>query len=259
MHFMFSFLKKKHCPHTAGKKVQVGWVLDADKANFIWSAPERLRPQGGESKHAKSISYCPAIIDHEMQMFQVTCPVDLHLRLQMPSQTQEPALINAASDGSSIRSKHLNQMLSIVPRKEWRHPDRPIIQFITPYVFVSDDTAYINQTPPYCDFKSSTWPGLMIGGRFPTNIWPRQLMWAFEWHDTSRDLIVKRGDPFFYVSFETENPSRPVQMIEADMTPALREYINGLSGVANYVNRTFSLFNVAKERRPKTLLVPKTR
>ena len=71
--------------------------------------------------------------------------------------------------------------------------------------------------------------------------------------------MIKRGDPWFYVRFETHDPTRPVRLIEAEMTPQLKEYMGGLSAVTNYVNRTFSLFDTAKARRPKTLLVPKKR
>ena len=75
----------------------------------------------------------------------------------------------------------------------------------------------------------------------------------------SRDLILRRGEPWFYVRFETEDPSRPVRLIEAEMTPQLKEYVGGLNAVTNYVNRTFSLFSTARERRPKRLLVAKQR
>src|SRR5215213_2111521 len=85
------------------------------------------------------------------------------------------------------------------------------------------------------------------------------LMWAFEWHDPKQDLVLKRGEPWFYVRFETEDPSRPVKLVEAERTPEVKEYLGGLSAVANYVNRTFSLFSTARERRPKTLLTPKRR
>ena len=95
----------------------------------------------------------------------------------------------------------------------------------------------------------------MIGGRFPTHIWPRILMWAFEWHDTTQDLVLRRGEPWFYIRFETMDPSRQVRLVEAEMTPELRAYCNGMDGVVNYVNRTFSLFQTAERRRPPKLLV----
>jgi len=100
---------------------------------------------------------------------------------------------------------------------------------------------------------------MLIGGRFPIDVWPRGLVWAFEWYDTSKDLILKRGEPWFYASFETMDPSRRMRMFQAELTPQLVEYMNGIKGVTNYVSRTFSLFNTAKERRPEKLLVPKVR
>lgn len=256
---MFSFLKANKCPHAdKDHKVKIGWTFENDRTSFIWSAPERLRPQGGESKHAKSLAYCPAMIDADARTFSVASPIDLDLGIKM-NEGPEPLLYNAAGDASTIRANTIGKIISLVPRKEWRHPDRPVVQLITPYVFVSDDVAYITQMPPFGSYSASSWPGLVVGGRFPVHIWPRPMMWAFEWHDTSKVLTLKRGEPLFYVKFETEDPSRNLQMIEAEMTPALREYISGLTAVTNYVNRTFSLFATAKERRPKQLLVPKVR
>ncbi|MDB5439613.1 MAG: hypothetical protein JWM33_2040, partial [Caulobacteraceae bacterium] len=89
--------------------------------------------------------------------------------------------------------------------------------------------------------------------------WPRQMMWAIEWFDTSKELVLRRGEPWFYVRFETHDPTRPIRFFEAELTPALKEYLQGLTAVSNYVNRTFSLFKTAKERRPEKLLVRKQR
>ncbi|MES2983587.1 MAG: hypothetical protein V4735_00160 [Pseudomonadota bacterium] len=253
---MFSFCKKPD-DSPANRVVDVGWLLDTDKASFIWDAPRKMSRPPGRTAHAKGVSVCPAVNDHESRLFEVTCPVDIQLRYKPNG--DEPGLINLAGDQSTIRPSHLNKMFAIVNRKEWRDPNRPILQFMTPYVFLADEAVTINQLPPFYHPTGTPWPGLLIGGRFPIDVWPRGLVWAFEWYDTSKDLIIKRGEPWFYVSFETIDPSRRVRLVEAENTPALTEYMNGIKGVTNYVNRTFSLFNVAKERRPKTLLVPKQR
>jgi hypothetical protein len=50
-----------------------------------------------------------------------------------------------------------------------------------------------------------------------------------------------------------------VRLIEAELTPALREYTDAIRGVTNYVGRTFSLFGAAKARRPAKLLTAKVR
>ena len=84
-------------------------------------------------------------------------------------------------------------------------------------------------------------------------------MWGFEWFDTNKPLSLKRGEPWFYARFEAIDPSRPVRLVEAEWTEEMREYQKGSSAVANYMNRTFSLFKVAESRRPPTLLKKKPR
>ena len=84
-------------------------------------------------------------------------------------------------------------------------------------------------------------------------------MWAFEWHDTSQDLILTRGQPWFYLRFESHDPKRQIRLVEAALTPELANYIEAIGGVTNYVNRTYSLFDRAIRRRPKRLLFPKKR
>ena len=151
----------------------------------------------------------------------------------------------------------LAMMVVLVNRNEWRHPERPIVQVVTPYLFLADEQVYLSQTAPHLDFVAPALPGVLIGGRFPINIWPRHLMWAFEWYDTKQDIILKRGQPWFYVRFEVNDPSRPIRLVEADMRPEVQQYVNSISGVTNYVNRTFSLFERAKKRRPERLVYAK--
>jgi hypothetical protein len=252
---LLPFLKKPQANRSA---VEIGWFLDADKATFIWEAPRRIKRDDPPPAHAKAVNYCPSVLDHEARMFEIPCPIDLRLRLQF-DEKGEPKLVNADGDQSTVRSKHLSQMLAVVGRREWRHPKRPIIQLITPYVFLADEPVFMTQMPPISWYNPDPWPGALVGGRLPIDVWPRQMMWAFEWFDTSKELVLKRGEPWFYVRFETHDPTRPVRVFEAENTPQLREYIQGLSAVSNYVNRTYSLFKIARDRRPAKLLVKKAR
>ena len=250
-------LRKEFIPR---KATEVGWLIDADHAGFIWDAPARLRAEiAGGPMHAKSVAACPAVIDFEARHFVIPCPISARLKVVIDPGTGEAAVANTAGDQSPIRSKALGELVKRVPAKEWRHPSRPIIQIVTPYVFLSDDPVFMAQTPPFNHFMPQPWPGLMIGGRFPIDVWPRHLMWAFEWHDVSQELVLTRGDPWFYVRFETDDASRQVRLVEAEQTPELKEYMAGSRSVTNYVNRTFSLFATARARRPRTLLVKKKR
>ncbi|MEM8698847.1 MAG: hypothetical protein AAGF44_06720, partial [Pseudomonadota bacterium] len=128
-----------------------------------------------------------------------------------------------------------------------------------PYLFIADEPVYMSQVAPFLHYRPDPWPGTIFGGRFPINVWPRPLMWAFEWHDPKKDLILSRGEPLFYCCFETTPQDRPVQVVEAERTPELEEYLELVSGAVNFVNQTFSLFKAAEARRPETLLTPKKR
>jgi hypothetical protein len=117
----------------------------------------------------------------------------------------------------------------------------------------------LTQLGTFDHYRADPLPGTIFGGRFPVNMWPRPLVWSFEWHDPTKDLILRRGEPLFYCQFEANGPDRPVQMIEAERTPALEAYMDKISGAVNYVNQTFSLFKAAEEMRPPKLLTPRAK
>ncbi|MCG8356071.1 MAG: hypothetical protein MI920_10895 [Kiloniellales bacterium] len=241
-----------------GRVVEIGWILEADKATFVYDPPRPVSKKGKLPENVKAVGYCPAIIDHEKRLFEVPCPVDLHLRLGKTEQGQ-PTLINVAGKRSPVAAKVLKSMVHLMGQDRWRDPRRPVLQVSAPWRFLADEPAWMTQMPPFNHYRDPAWPGLQIGGRFPVHIWPRSLMWAFEWWDASKDLVLRRGEPWFYVRFETQDPSRPVRLVEAEMTEDLREYCNGLDSITNYVNQTYQLFTVAEERRPPKLLKKKER
>jgi hypothetical protein len=166
-------------------------------------------------------------------------------------------LINRAGVTSPVRASKLNQVLTLVNEAEWRYPDRPTIQMLLPYCFIADEPVYMTQLGTFAHYRRDSLPGTIFGGRFPVSVWPRPLMWAFEWHEPDRDIVLKRGEPLFYVQFEAQGPERPVQLVEAQKTPELLAYLEKISGVVNYVNQTFGLFKAAEAIRPAKLLVPK--
>jgi len=237
--------------------VEIGWLVDGGGPGFLWDSPRPVKG-GRPPEHPKAVNHCPAVIDQDARTYSVAAPVDFHLRLGVDDKGN-PKLVNAAGMKSTVSSSKLDRMITVMAQNRWRHPKRPVLQIVAPYRFICDEPCWMNQLPPYYDYKSPQWPGLMIGGRFPIHNWPRSLMWAFEWHDTARDLIIKRGEPWFYVRFEIMDPSRPQRLVEAEMTAELREFCTGLDGITNYVNQTFSVMDVAAERRPPHLLTRKER
>ncbi len=233
--------------------VTVGWFLNEVTGGVIYDAPERVRSVDLNKKHAKSASRCPAVINLESRHFMVKCPFDINVGF-VRDDKGKAALRNLSGEASSIRASKLGDKLHLTNEVEWRLPDVPTLQLSLPYTFISDEPVYMTQLAPFMHYNKEPWPGTIFGGRFPINVWPRPLMFAFEWHDTTKPLKINRGDPLFYVTFETTPQERSVAMVEAEVTPELTEYMKMISGAVNYVNQTFSLFEAAEERRPEQLV-----
>ena len=122
----------------------------------------------------------------------------------------------------------IKKNLNLMRRDSWRNEERPVIQIECPYAFITDDDIYLTQLPQFLNFNSSYWPGTLIAGRFNITNRPRTLSWAFEWHDLSQDLILKRGKPWFYVFFESDNPEDTYKLVEAEYTNELRKFKNSI-------------------------------
>ena len=238
--------------------ITVGWFLAKDKGAVLYDPPERLMVRQTSKTHAKSASRCPAVIQMESRYFMVKCPFDLHIGFGRDAKGKAH-LINRAGAASTIRANKISEVLVLVNEAEWRFPDRPTVQLMLPYCFIADETVYLTQLGTFAHYRPDPLPGTIFGGRFPLNLWPRPLMWAFEWHDPTKDLILRRGEPLFYCQFEANRPDRPVQLVEAERTAALEAYMEKISGAVNYVNQTFSLFKAAEAMRPEKLLTPKAK
>ena len=249
-----------HFENTAGTEpgsgpVKVGWFLSDQKGGIIYDPPERVRSVDVDRTHAKSASRCPAVINLESRYFAVKCPFDIHIGFTR-DKDGKPALRNLAGPKSTIRASKLGEKLHLTNEVEWRHKDIPTIQLSLPYVFIADEPVYMSQVAPFMHYTPDPLPGTIFGGRFPINVWPRPLMWAFEWREPEKPIKIARGDPLFYATFETMPQDRSVAMSEAVVTPELEDYMELISGAVNYVNQTFSLFEAAEARRPAKLLTP---
>jgi hypothetical protein len=256
MDITLSFDRPDDSPSSA--PISVGWFLSSEKGAVLYDPPERLTFRQTNKSHAKSASRCPAVIQMESRYFVVKSPFDIHVGFARDAKGKA-VLVNRAGAASPIRMNKLNEILSLVSEPEWRFADRPTVQMLLPYCFIADEMVYMTQLGPFAHYTSTPLPGTLFGGRFPINVWPRPLMWAFEWHEPAKDLIINRGDPLFYVQFEGTSPDRAVQLMEAERTEALATYLEQVSGVVNYVNQTFSLFKAAEALRPKQLLTPRVR
>jgi hypothetical protein len=230
--------------------VRVGWFVDIDRGAVIYDAPRPLsRTFDFAATDRKAPTHCPAVQSFASAMYVVPCPFKLSLRCVAHEQAWEFRLDRRQSE---LDPDAANELFTFLPRREWRHPQRPIVQIQAPYVFVSDDEVELTQVPSHQHYQPDR-PGVVIAGRFPIRDWPRPLSFAFEWHDVAAPLKLARGEPWFYLTFETRTGER-VRLERIAKTEAIARYIAHISDVATYTGRTFDLMNKAREVRPPRLL-----
>jgi|TARA_B110000858_G_C17756113_1_gene452207 hypothetical protein len=234
---------------------KIGWLIENNlPGDFIYFDPEAVKTNREKPLSRRAVQSCPAINQFEERLFQIRFPYDLRLRYELNNGEHQ---IYSIPEGTRIDDDIIPAHVFLMKTEYWRDENIPVIQIRVPYVFVSDDEVYLNQFPPFLDFNSHKLPGIISSGRFPIKNWPRVLSFGFEWVDKKKDLIFKRGDPWFYVFFETQHPENKIKLIKAESTEELKEYRKSMSEVLKYVSNSFSLFNIAKTRRPKKLLKEK--
>ena len=237
------------------KTVEVGWLIDEDvKATFIYEKPKNVKSERLAPLSKRAIQACPAVNHLERRYFEVKVPFDISLGYEFVNNNHNLYVIE---EETRIDNDLINNFVFLMRPELWRNKNTPTIQIRCPYIFLSDEKVYMTQLPPFLSYKNNNLPGLITAGRFPIDLWPRILNYGFEWIDTKKNLKFKRGDPWFYVFFETTNPEDEIKLIEAENTPKLKEYRRGISEVVKYTSNSFGLFDVASERRPKKLLEEK--
>jgi len=204
-----------------GKTVtEVSWGLKPFFESIDWGAPEVFTRNLPKPTTSKSVQVCPAAVDFDARYFVIKCPADLTIRLIL-DENAAPTLQTNTVPGSSTKRSSLDSSATLIDPNDWRHKDRPIIQIPTPYVFLSEELVYLNLSPAFMDYRSSPLPGMTMNARFTIKTQPNQLVWSFEWHDIQKEIKFKQGEPWFYVYFESSDPSRKVRLLEPEQSDHL--------------------------------------
>jgi len=232
-------------------KVDIGWFIEENKGKFVFFEPQPLFKSRERAISQRAVQACPAVNELERDYYVIKCPFDIRLRCSKRENEYE---LHIVEDGTRIDDDLISEYVFLMQPNLWRSKSKPVIQIKVPYFFLCDEPCYMTMLAPYMSSDTFKWPGTMVGGRLPINIWPRILNFAFEWSDLDQDLILRRGHDLCYLYFETKNLRTKPNLFELENTAELQEFRAGLSSTPKYMSNTFSLFETALKRRPKTLL-----
>ncbi len=230
----------------------IGYVPAELSAAIAFPAPRMLLSARSQPLSRRAVQACPAVNTFESRAIEILAPFSLRLRCVDGARGAYD--FHIVEDGTVPDAKVIERHVGFMARQFWRTPDAPVVQINLPHFFVCDETCYLTQAPAWASAKRALLPGMLISGRFPTDIWPRPLNLAFEWTERDQDFIMRRGEAVCYFMVETATPELPIRLVQAKLTPELQDYRKQIEDVVAYTSGAFTLFDEAKKVRPEKLL-----
>jgi hypothetical protein len=227
--------------------IKIGWAYVNVEGTAAYPNPERVHLQKDPSTTKRGHLSCPAVRATANGFYEIRSPFSLHLRVK---KSVDLISFIPIYPFTTVNEPKLREMFRLEPKELWRSSEIPIIQIPSPYFFVADEIVEIEQFPPvFADTTTMNWRP--ISGRFNIYGWQRPLNWAFEWDTKCGDLIVKMGEPLYYVRFYDldgrliTNPD----LVKISLTEELRARLNSSAGVTALQRGTATLIRKASEER----------
>lgn len=235
---------------------RVGWCLTANEAAIAYSAPARFVPPKDNSQSGRGFLSCPAVRGYFDGVFAVLSPFSLQIRLVREA---SGAYIKPVYPFSSLSEEMFRQFVSVEPVDSWLTAKTIALQLPSPYLFFADSPVSMEQFhPALTSVSSMNWR--VIPGKFDIYAWQRPLNWAIEWDSTLGDLIIRAGEPQYFVRFrESSRGSHEADLVECDFTPKLKARLSLSQGITGIRKSTVPLMKKAGSLRAgKSLMKKKT-
>jgi hypothetical protein len=206
-------------------------ILTGDPNKYAWREIAYFDPEPVlnllAQERDKNISYlqCPAFTNYYKNCYLIRCPFDLTISL-------DPVT-------NSFRTNEFDQEFYdkyLVDRVDQNNIYRMLSLRIL-YLFYSEHEVLMQQISPSMHKTELINNINIIHGEFDISKWIRPVEFSFEIVDKTKPLILKRGDPLFYIRFAT---NETVKLIRSPMTEELN-YISSACLYAKDVIRKQSL------------------
>ena len=171
--------------------MNVGWTLINDD-KYSYEKPKSLRNFTNKKYKNSTELQCMGITDLSDRIFVIESPWDIRLRY-------EDKKIILIKEESSITQEYF---MDIIGHRYEEYTEHAVIQLGTSYVVMTDKPCTITALPPFYHMNNTF---RLISGQWNIFDWQRPLGCAYEWLDTTKDFIIKKGDPLQYIMFNSEN------------------------------------------------------
>jgi hypothetical protein len=152
--------------------------------------PELALPDILKNKSSEYIK-CPAFLDYFKNTYLIRSPVDIKI-------TYNNGILNILPQGQEFYNDY------IVHRgNEIKENDSFLMTLNFNYLFIASKDCFIEVMPAV--FHEISTKVRLIPGTFNIHKWFRNIEFAFEFLNENEPLVIKRGDPLYYVKFRPLN------------------------------------------------------
>ena len=180
--------------------------------------PESVIDYLSTSRKKNEILKCPAFLDYYKNTYLIKAPIDITLNISN-------SMINCLQ---GLPADYLNMIVTNRFKEGDLHFTSSLAWF---YTFYSKESVMIEVIPPTWHKNSFQNNINLITATFDISKWVRPLEFAFEVIDDTKPLVIKRGDPLYYIRFNTLDK---VKLIKQEPTKELENLISMCLSVKAY-------------------------
>jgi len=220
----------------------VGWCYTNSCYDVIGFEIDKLKPYPGDH------NYCPVVMEQFKNTYVFKSPWTIKLRFN--------GLVNGEASiellkGSTIRDEVFDRVIKIKPSIGWSDPNIPRLQFHLGVVFVTDTKeTELEMLPPFLEYRPERYPVITSSIKMNIYNWIKELQLGYDWMDTNKDIIIKRGDVLSYIRF-----NKNVKLKNIEFTDNLEKEIHkNIMGVKMMNHITDELMKISGLKRRKKWL-----
>ena len=156
--------------------------------SLLYFDPELLLPEIAKIRNSQYIK-CPAFLEYYKNTYLIRSPIDIKI-------TYDNGQLYITPQNQDFYNSYINHR-----GHQITETDPFLMSFVLQYLFIADKDCFVEVLP--ASFHSIATKIRTIQGTFNINKWFRPIEFAFEFINENEPLVIKRGDPLFYVKFRT--------------------------------------------------------
>jgi len=232
--------------------IEVGWCISEQTSSSVFFEPQAssIFTSNAHTSHSQGVSKCPAVHNSSNRLFTIKSPFTIKLKaIHIPD--KKLLDIRPLYPDTEVEESRIPTLIAIEPRKLWLNLDTPILQIKMPYVFCSDSPVWINQLEAPSRRVMKSWS--LIQGRFDIYSWQRPLNFAAQWFNINEDFYIKRGEPLFQISFDSNESCNDFKLRKIKMEGEIASRVKTCSGVTKLIQNTNDMINSNRDPKVKFL------